>query len=480
MDGDLFMDFSQGIPARARARTRLAPWKMAVLGTTAVVAIVWFVNRLTHGIGSDSSNAKSVSASGSSNAAAGKPGSGQPAKEDSTTGNSQSGTTPFTSSPNYPAALSIAGMEENNTRAEALEALMETWVAADPVQAGNWAGSLPAGTFRDDALSSLMFHWSGKDPAAAAAWMSRTGVDDPEAVSVLSSRWAAQSPAAAAAWASTLSNLESRRGALSSIAGAWAATDPVSAAAWAASLSGEERTAAIVTSITAWAALSPASASQWLSSITFSSENDRAAAAAALVTAWTAQSPAAVSKFINSLPEGPAREAAASQFAVTAAPNAPAEALMWAMNLTDPEQRNQVVADACESWLYGSPESFKAGIAEAMTLMEDPAMRRGVFEMLYERDPAFQTNLIKMVDDATTPKPPDSSTVPAPAPAQTPAPAASEATLNPPAAPVPTPAAPDPGTDAGLLPPFPLPTSDSTEPADSNAPAEPGPDDINL
>ena len=71
---------------------------------------------------------------------------------------------------------------------------------------------------------------------------------------------------------------------------------------------------------------------------------------------------------------------------------------MWAMNLSDPDQRNQVTADACETWYDKSPETFRAGIAEAITLMEDPAMRRSVYEMLYERDPDFQTSLLQLID----------------------------------------------------------------------------------
>jgi len=310
-------------------------------------------------------------------------------------------------------------MEENSTRAEALEALMETWVAANPEQAADWSGSLPAGTFRDDALSSLMFHWAKANPADAAQWMTRTGVDDPEAASVLTGRWAGTDPAAAAAWASTLGNLESRRDATSAIAATWAETAPQAAADWAASLPPNERSAGIASVLANWANTAPASAAAWLSQVKFSSPDEHATALAALITPWSSQSPAAVSKYINTLPEGPAREAAASQFAVTAAGNAPAEALMWAMNLTDPVQRNQVTADACETWYNESPETFQTGIAEAIALMDDPAMRRAVYEMLYERDPGFQAKLLKLADQ------PAAASSPVPAPA-TPPPAPSQ------------------------------------------------------
>ena len=311
----------------------------------------------------------------------------------------------FTKSPLYTSALSVAGMEEDDNRAEAIEALMESWVASNPQQAADWAGSLPAGTFRDDALSALMVHWAARDPAGAAGWMSRTGVDDGEAASVLAGSWAATDPSAAAAWASSMGNLESRRLAVSSAVSAWAHTAPQAAATFAERLPANDRASAITAVISTWAAIAPTEAAGWLTQVSFESPSDHAIALGALVTPWSTQNPGAVSKFINTLPEGPAREAAASQFAVTAAATAPAEALMWAMNLSDPDQRNQVTADACETWYDKSPETFRAGIEEAIALMDDPAMRRSVYEMLYERDPDFQTKLLQLVDENSLNKP---------------------------------------------------------------------------
>ncbi len=331
-------------------------------------------------------------------------------------------------------------MEEDGARVEAIEALMETWVADNPRQAADWAGSLPAGIFRDDALSSLMVHWAARAPSDAAAWMNRTGVDDSEAASVLAGSWAATDPGAATSWAASMGNLESRRMATASAVSAWAATAPQAAAAFAERLPDHDRASAITAVLASWGLSAPAAAAAWLKQVTFASDSDQSIATAALVTPWTSQSPGAVSKYINTLPEGPAREAAASQFAVTAAAAAPAEALMWAMNLRDPDQRNQVVADTCESWYDGSPDTFREGIAEAIGLMEDAAMRRGVYEMLYDRDPGFQDNLLQLID-----QPPAAPAVSAPTPASAPEPLAApppvadEAAFGTPARPIPEP-----------------------------------------
>ncbi len=323
------------------------------------------------------------------------------------------GNLPFTASENYPAALAIAGMQDEATRSEALEALMETWVTTQPEQAANWAGSLPAGTFRDDALSALMFHWGAQNPAAAAQWMTRTGVDDPEAASVLAGRWGQTDPSAAAGWAAAMPESDTRQTAIAAIAASWAATSPLAAAAYADKLPPADRTQAITAVLTQWADIAPAAAAAWLSNIDFPSPDDQSLALAALITPWASQSPSAVAKYINALPEGPAREAASSQFAISAAATAPAESLMWAMNLKDPVQRNQVVTDACEAWYDQSPDTFRSGIGEAIALMEDPTMRRGVYQMLYERDPAFQTSLLQMADQAPA-APGPTSAVPEP------------------------------------------------------------------
>lgn len=321
----------------------------------------------------------------------------------------------FLSSPNYKAALDVAGMADGPTRSEAMEALIETWVASNPVDAADWAGSLPAGSFRDDAMSALMFHWALSTPADAAAWMARTGVDDPEAASALAGRWAAKDPSSAAIWAEGLTDALMRHDAVAGVAGAWAESSPESAASWVAGLPAADKPAAEATLIAAWSQSSPSAAAAWLARQKEAGQESQTTALAVLTTNWAEQSPGAASKFVNSLPEGPAREAATSQFAIGAAATAPAEALTWAMSLTDTEQRNQVVADAVESWYDGAPEGFRAGISDALAMMDDATMRKGVYEMLYDHDPGFHDNLLKLVEPAAPASVPASTPAAAPA-----------------------------------------------------------------
>ncbi|MES2707197.1 MAG: hypothetical protein V4726_11415 [Verrucomicrobiota bacterium] len=405
--------------------------------------------------GNNSRNAAASSGTSAQNGAdqefpgAGAPGSGRSGKNSDGTPSGISKA--FLASPHYKAALDVAGMADGLTRSEAMEALIETWVATSPVDAADWAGSLPAGNFRDDAMSALMFHWGLAAPAGAAAWMARTGVDDPEAASALAGRWAVTDAASAAIWSEGLPDPVMRHNAIAGVAGAWAEHSPEAAAAWVTGLPAADKAAAATTLAAAWAQAAPAAAAAWLARQKDAGQESQAGALAVLTTLWAEQSPGAASKFLNSLPEGPARDAATSQFAVAAAPTAPAEALTWAMNLTDPVQRNQVVADAAESWYDGAPEGFHAGISDALALMDDATMRKGVYEMLYDRDPGFHDNLLKMIEPA--------------APVSTPAPAtppAGSASGNEPAA-VPPAAASSVGEDPAIFSPVP-PASPPQEP----------------
>lgn len=380
---------------------------MIVGGTVILGGLIYIFSHAGSGKASDSSaNPGSLSSTSSSggtgHGAPGTAGRGEGglsgAARDGKSQPQKSGTS-FLASPNYHAALEVAGMADGPTRTEAMEALIETWAANDPGVAADWAGSLPAGNFRDDAMSALMFHWGLSAPAEAAAWMARTGIDDPEAVSALAGRWAATDAAAASSWAASQTDPLLRHDAILAVAGAWAGPAPQAAAAWVASLPAAERPGATTTLIATWADSDPAAAAAWLGQQPDAGQESQLAAVSVLATVWAESNPGAVSKYINSLPEGPVREAASSQFAIAAAPNAPAEALTWAMNLTDPLQRNQVVADVCESWYDGAPEGFRSGISDAFAFMEgEGEMRKGVYEMLYERDPAFHDNLLQLVD----------------------------------------------------------------------------------
>lgn len=400
---------------------------------------------------------RGAAASGSLNPGSAAPGTKTPAHA---TGARDDGSLPdlsraFLDSPHYKAALSVAGMPDGPTRAEAMEALIETWAASAPKDAADWAASLPAGSFRDDALSAVMFHWGLSAPADAAGWMARTGVDDPEAGSVLAGRWAAQDTASAAVWSEKLTDPVLRQDAINAVAGAWAERAPDAAAAWVSGLPAADKTAATAALVAAWAQTSPEAAADWLARQQDAGQESQTSAVAVLITNWAEKNPGAASRFVNSLPEGPVREAASSQFAVAAAPSAPAEALTWAMNLTDPVQRNQVVADAAERWYDGAPEGFRAGISDALALMDDPTMRKSVYEMLYKRDTGFHDNLLKLIEPAS--------------PAQAAATLASPSTVSPPA-----PVAPETVPATGASPGLPGPFFPGQVPIPDTVPAAPG------
>lgn len=296
-------------------------------------------------------------------------------------------------------AARVSNLPEGEARLEALVRLMEWWAAADPDKAAAWAGRLPAGTFRTDAVSELAQHWAARDPNAAAAWLISSGLADSETSGRLAAGRAAVSPTEAAQWALTLTDAEQRRSAVNAIAATWALKEPAVAATWIESLPADEKFAAAAQIVGPWAEMDAPAASTWLLRLSPDHTDDIAVAAAVLVNRWTEADPGAVSRWVNSLPAGDTREAAAAVFAVAAAPIAPADAMQWAQSLTDETRRIETVTGVCESWHDAAPDEFRAAIGTHLQKMTDPAMRKSVYEMLYEKDEDFHDNLLELIEN---------------------------------------------------------------------------------
>lgn len=315
----------------------------------------------------------------------------------------------------YPAAAdAVRLMEPGSDRDEALEVLIASWAAADPQAAAAWVHSLPAGELRADATGGLLLQWAAVDPAAAADWLASTGTMNAESASLLAGKWAAADPVAATEWVIGIPDAATRNPAVAAVAGGWATRDPVAAGAWVENLPAGTRRAAATQLVQVWAEADAAAAGAWVRTFAAKNPGESGAAAAALVSVWAAEDPAAASRWINGLPEGPVREAASGVFAVEAATRDPAVALTWAMNLAGEPQRNQTVADVCEAWFDADEDSFRQNIGEAVAGMTNYAMRKGVYEMLYERDLVFHDNLLFWIE-ITEPAPdPDAAAGAAP------------------------------------------------------------------
>ena len=287
---------------------------------------------------------------------------------------------------------------QGDARLESLSPLLAEWVLLDAPAAAAWAAALPSGSFRSDAVGELLLHWAAADPEKAAAWLPGSGSLDPESASVLAGKWATSDPAKAASWAASLSNPADRSAARAAIASSWAARDPLNAAAWAQSLDPADFPAAATAVADAWARSAPARAAAWIASLSPEPNPALEAAAGTVVQHWTEQNPGAVSQWLNAMPDSPQKDSAASLFALAAAPVAPTDAMLWASNLTDDTLRRDTVAGVCERWYDAAPDEFKAQIPAQLDLLEESALRHGIYEMLYEKDPEFRLTLLKIAD----------------------------------------------------------------------------------
>lgn len=307
----------------------------------------------------------------------------------------------------------VLDMAEGEARAESLGELMEKWAFLNPAEAAAWVRTIPQGEFRQEATSELLSEWGRRDPEAALNWLSREGLQTPANLTSLAAAWAKADPSAAAGWAATLTDPDARRGALTGIAGSWAESEPAVAAAWAESLPADEREGPAAMIVQSWAQTDPASAAAWLGAMVQHGDPG-AAPVATLVGHWTEKDPGEVSAWLNALPEGAARETAVTVFATSVAEADPVHALLWAMSVKAPQDRNQTVADVCEIWYDAQPEGFRATIVEALKSMPDPLMRRGVYEMLYERDRTFHDSILNLLEHQPAEPAEDSSDQPEP------------------------------------------------------------------
>jgi hypothetical protein len=300
---------------------------------------------------------------------------------------------------------------QGDARLESLSPLLAEWIQLDAPAAASWAAALPAGPFRSDAVGELLLHWAAADPEKAAAWLPGSGSLDPESASTLAGKWAISDPAKAASWAASLSNQADRTAARAAIAGSWAARDPLNAAAWAQSLDPSDFPAAATAVADAWSRSAPARAAAWLTSLSPEPNPALEAAAGTVVQHWTEQNPGAVSQWLNAMPESPQKDSAASLFALAAAPVAPTDAMLWASSLADDTLRRDTVAGVCERWYDAAPDEFKAQIPAQLDLLEEPALRHGIYEMLYEKDPEFRLTLLRIADGDIPPPGADSPDV---------------------------------------------------------------------
>ncbi len=286
-----------------------------------------------------------------------------------------------------------------------LDELMALWASEDPVAAAAWVKQLTPGDFREAAATSLCQTWAGINPAAAAAWVVQN-LDKgmlQGALGAVSSVWAQSDPTATAKWIASLTEATDRTVGEVALAQAWGEINPAAAAAWMKTLSPESQGNVVPSLVIGMAAADPAAAAAWLQAAVAENPNIPVENAGVIVASWVASDAPAASRWLNVLPEGPFYEAAATAFAQAAAEKSPADALLWARALANPDNREQAVIYAMELWIDKDRNGFVAALPKQLEATKDPVLRKAIYDMLYRKDPGFRNSLLNLAETPDTP-----------------------------------------------------------------------------
>jgi hypothetical protein len=122
--------------------------------------------------------------------------------------------------------------------ARAVEGIVSTWAAQDPVATANWVIMIPEGDDRTDALHLLLYAWSTQDASAAQQWISSqlTGAERDQALTQLTSQSSPGDFATAAKLVAQISPGQIQNDLGAGIVRRWATEDFGRASAWVNSL----------------------------------------------------------------------------------------------------------------------------------------------------------------------------------------------------------------------------------------------------
>jgi hypothetical protein len=295
-----------------------------------------------------------------------------------------------------PAALAWAQKLNPTDRAPAMETVITTLVATDPLRAVDLAQQNLSGAAFERTLLSALQALARTDPKSAAALVSTLapGEARTQASYFVARALATESPSGAMAWAQTLPVGEVRARVLNNILDIWAAKDPVaagqevvkmaggaeqemtaahlatllaanppSAIAWAQSLANEAaRSAAVVNLASAWAQRDPSAAARWAGSL--EPVDVRNTALNGAISYWVLQDSDAARNYIFGL-SGETQVSAAAHLAPALAQRDPVAAITWSQTLPSAEARESALTAAYARWLTNEPAAARSWLSTA-------------------------------------------------------------------------------------------------------------------
>ncbi len=268
-----------------------------------------------------------------------------------------------------PGAIAVAQeIERKDWRERAVSEALSGWASADPQQAIDWLGELPAeerGRFQDELVGGLADHnidiASNYVLELAAAGDRRSS--DLMGI-VAGEQLRKEGPLVAASWAERLPDGAAKGSALDRVANAYVDRDPAAAAAWAAQFATADYGSRVIEEVgDEWAERDPAASVAWLESLP-DSKGTREGFESALGE-WVRKDPTTASQYLIDMPASETKDMAVNGFVSRLAWEDPQSAIAWAETIQQEETRMEALTrvgyayyrrdrDAATEWLATS------------------------------------------------------------------------------------------------------------------------------
>jgi hypothetical protein len=204
------------------------------------------------------------------------------------------------------AASLVSTLAPGQVQQEASFAVARALAVESPTEAVTWAQTLPPGDLRGKVLNNILDIWASQDALAAGQYVLQMSVGQEQAAAHLATLLAGN-PTQAVAWVQSLVNAPARQAAQVNLASAWAQQDPAAAARWAGSLPVDVRTQALNGALSYWALQDSDAARNYIFGLTGDTQTS---AAAHLAPALAQRDPVAAIAWTQTLPTADARDAA--------------------------------------------------------------------------------------------------------------------------------------------------------------------------
>jgi hypothetical protein len=230
-----------------------------------------------------------------------------------------------------------------------------------------WARNVPAGQARRNALNGVSGAWAQYDPRAAADWMMKEqpGAD----MSSVVGNWANTAPRDVLAWARTLTNEDTKRGALAMVVQTLTRTNAAEArTVFLQDLTPEAQAASAPNLAETLARRDLAGTRSWAESLPPGPARD--GALSGVMREWATQDASGAAAWIDKMPISEGRDMAVTQFASTVMRRDPESAVAWAASIGEPQLRATQLEQLTTRWMQTDAAAARQWISQTDNLTE--------------------------------------------------------------------------------------------------------------